>query len=118
MATNTDRITKLEAEVHQLKIADVAASGLFEREVALLRAELRHLAEENDRLRADVTKLKAENDALRAANSERDKKDAVVEAVVKELKATTEKWGQRSWQVVAGLAIAVVGGVIGYLLKR
>lgn len=66
----------------------------------------------------DLEKVAEECATLRAAFAESEKRNAVLEAAVKELKATSEKWGQRWWQLAAGAALLLVGGVAGYLFKR
>jgi len=118
MATNTERIVALEAETKQLKVGEAVLVERLEAMKTLADSHRQGFIEEQNRLRSEVSQLKAEYDALRAALTESEKRNAVLEAAVKELKAGADKWGQRWWQLAAGIALAVVGGVAGYLLKR
>jgi chromosome segregation ATPase len=43
---------------------------------------------------------------------------AVLRTELDDVQKSRDTWGQRWWQIAAGLAIAVAGGVVGYLLKR
>ena len=107
MATNTERIDQLEKAVNTL---------LANEKVFALRLEM--LDRADARSEAATTALREELDPLRQRQTETDQRNAVLEATVKELKATTDKWSQRLWQLAAGITLAVVGGVAGYLLKR
>lgn len=107
MATNTERLDTLEKQVAALNVQE----KVFGRDFTHLESSVKQLREE-------VAKLRAEFDTLRAALAESEKRNAVLESALKELKATSDKWSQRWWQLAAGIALATVGGVAGYLLKR
>lgn len=107
MATNTERLDALEKQVAALNVQE----KVFGRDFT-------HLESAVKQLRDEVTKLRAEFDALRVAFAESEKRNAVLEAAVKELKVASEKWGQRWWQLAAGATLLLVGGVVGHLLKR
>ena len=107
MATNTQRLDQLEKVVNSLLANEKA-----------LEVRLEWLDEADARADAAAAILREELERGRQRQTETDQRNAVLEATVKELKAVSEKWGQRWWQLAAGIALAVVGGVAGYLLKR
>ena len=107
MATNTERLDSLEKQVAALNVQE----KVFAR-------DLTHFESAAKQSRDEAAKLQAESVTLRAAFAESEKRNAVLDATVKELKATSEKWGQRWWRLAAGIALVLVGGVAGYLLKR
>jgi len=107
MATNTERLDSLEKQVAAHNVQE----KVFARDLTYFESAMKQV-------RDDLAKLNAESVTLRSAFAESEKRNAVLEAAVKELKAGADKWGQRWWQLAAGIALAVVGGVAGYLLKR
>lgn len=118
MPTNTDRIAALETDTNALKTRDAVLSERVESLSALTTARFQQVAADNERLRTEVTQLKADDDTLRAADSERGQRVALLDSTVKELKAVSERWGQCWWQLAAGIALALLGGAVGYLSKR
>jgi hypothetical protein len=100
MATNTQRIDELSRLVHQL----TNQHAPLELEVEWSQAEVVAIGKTCDELR------KADEDSrLRIALRERE---------LDILKKSHDLWGNRGWQLVAGILLAVVGGVVGYFLKR
>ena len=106
MATNTERLDSLEKQVAALNVQE----KVFAR-------DLTHFESAMKQWRDEVAKLRAEHEALRAALTESEKRSAVLEAAVKELKAGSDKWGQRWWTLAAGIVLILVSGGAGYLIK-
>jgi len=86
MATNTERLDSLEKQVAALNVQE----KVFAR-------DLTHVESAAKQLRDEVAKLQAESVTLRATFAESEKRNAVLEATVKELKAGSDTWGQRLW---------------------
>ena len=107
MATNTQRLDQLEKLVNSLLANEKA-----------LEVRLEWLDEADARADAAAAILREELERGRQRQTETDQRNAVLEAAVKELKTTSEKWGQRWWQLAAGLVVAIVSGTAVYLLKR
>jgi predicted nucleic acid-binding Zn-ribbon protein len=107
MATAADRIAALEKVVRVLEIREQVQAA----EIAQLREADRQLREEQAQSRDDIGKLREELAKVVTAS-------AVNATDVIDLKKHREHWSQRAWQIGAGVLLAVIGGVIGYLLKR
>ena len=100
MATNTEKVQELTALVQHLAF-----------QVQAFEADIKRLSSQRDQ------DLKAVEDLKSAANKATTD-SAVIAHRVGELEKHRESWTQRFWQLGIGLLLAVVGGVIGYQLKR
>lgn len=65
-----------------------------------------------------VSRLEQKLDELAAACGRADSRTSILEREVAELKAHRDEWGRRAWSLVVPIITAIVGGVVGYLLKR
>lgn len=90
-----------------------------------LSAVVQRLVTQVEVLRGDVDWLDEQqtqdhksHEELKAAVHRAEIQTAVMARDLEELKKHREHWSQRAWQIGIGLLLAVVGGVIGYLLKR
>ncbi len=106
MATNTQRIDDLEKRVNGLNA---------EEKVTAIR--IHGLEQADARSETATTAVREELDRIRQKQAEADQRNALLEATVKELKVGTDKWGQRLWQLAAGLAVAVLSWFAGRLTK-
>ncbi len=107
MATNTERIDQLEKAVNTL---------LANEKVFALRLEMFDRADA--RAETATTALREELERGRQKQVESDQRNAVLEATVRELKAVSEKWGLRWWQLAAALAVGILSWLAGSLTKR
>ena len=107
MATNTQRIDQLEKTVNTLLANERA-----------LDVRLQVLTATDARAETATTALREELDRIRQKQAESDQRNAVLEATVKELKTTSDKWGQRWWQLAAGLTVGILSWIAGYMTKR
>ncbi len=122
MPTIADRVTQLEGKVQYLELREQLLTGQFQQAqkaateaIQRTEAELSFQRTESNRTRDELSKLRDEFAAFRVSVSS---DTAVHTTELTELKKHREHWSQRAWQVGAGVLLAVVGGVIGYLLKR
>lgn len=100
MATNTERLDKLDDQVNYLQMQEKLFAQKLEQTQDTLGAHT-----------ADVVRYRDEVQKLQTAVS-------ILRAEVDDLKKSRDTWGHRGWQIAAGVLLAVVGGVVGYLLKR
>ncbi len=100
MPTNSQKLDELTALVHRLVSQLEAVSA----DVKRLERQREQDYKSHEELKTAVHRAE-----IQAAVMARD---------VEDLKKSRESWGQRTWQLGIGLLLAVVGGVIGYLLKR
>ncbi len=100
MATNTERIDDLSATTNHL----TTKIELIARESELSKTQLATLANSLDE--------------LKAANAIAITKFALLERELEEQKKTREEWGRRRWALLVPIITAVLGAVLGYLLKR
>jgi chromosome segregation ATPase len=91
--TNTDRIDDLTKLLHSL-VATVDAT----------RQQVDRLEDLLNRQAAAIEEIK-----VRLALAERD---------ISELKNVRDEWGRRTWALIVPIITAIVGGVVGYLVKR
>lgn len=107
MATNTERIDEL-----------TQVTGILSTEQKLLAQSLQQAVEANRTLREEMTKLRDEVQKLRDEVQKLQTANGVLRVEVDDLKKSRDTWGQRVWQIVAGVLLAIAGGVVGYYLKR
>jgi undecaprenyl pyrophosphate phosphatase UppP len=100
MPTNTERVDEVTALAQRLLV-----------QVEAVQADIKRLTAQHDQ---DVQALEEVKTAGQKAAIEA----AVVVHRVTELEKHRELWSLRWWQIGLGILVAVVGGVIGYLLKR
>jgi chromosome segregation ATPase len=81
------------------------------RTVIELAAALKAMRAELERLAVEVERTKEKHEPIGS-------RIAVLEREVAELKAHRDEWGRRAWSLVVPIVTAIVGGVVGYLLKR
>ena len=107
MATAAERIAALEKVVHMLEIREQVQAS----DIAQLRDADRLHREEQAKQRDEISKQKDEVARMNTVTS-------VHQTEIADLKKHREHWTQRLWQIGAGILLAALGGVIGYLLKR
>jgi hypothetical protein len=100
MPTNTEKVDEVTVLAQRL-LAQVEA----------IQADIKRLTAQHDQ---DVQAL----EEVKASTHKSATEAAVVTHRVTELEKHRELWSLRWWQLGIGLLLAVVGGVIGYLLKR
>lgn len=100
MAMNTERIRELETLVQHLVLQVQSIQGDIKWQDANREQDAKALEE------------------AKAADQKAAVETAVVVHRVGELEKHRDLWSLRWWQLGVGLLLAVVGGVIGYLLKR
>ncbi len=100
MATNTERIRELETLVQHLVVQVQSMQGDIKRQEANREQDVKAIED------------------VKASDQKAAVEAAVVVHRVGELEKHRELWSLRWWQIGIGLFLAVIGGVIGYLLKR
>lgn len=65
-----------------------------------------------------LKRLDALTERLREELHAHDVRIAGAEREITELKKDRDEWGRRLWSLLVPVITAVVGGVVGYLLKR